>query len=117
MKKSALSVLLLLAIPVVAFSHVYLLECYPAQDAEMKEAPEKVTITFVGSVETAFSKIEVFDPKGEKVSEKTRFLENDTVMEVDLGGDLKPGVYEVKWVCMSLDGHKQKGEYKFTIAE
>lgn len=115
MKKLLIFNMFFLLIPALAVAHVYLLECNPAQDAMVEEAPSKVTITFVGSVETAFSKVEVFGPEGEKVSGKTRFLENDTVMEADLEEDLPSGVYDVEWVCMSLDGHRQTGSYKFTI--
>lgn len=116
MRKLAVFLSVLLLVPALACAHVYLLQCSPDQDAMVADAPKKVTITFVGSVEPAFSKIEVYDPDGKKVSGKTKFLENDTVMEVELAEDLARGVYQVKWVCMSLDGHKQKGEYKFTIS-
>ncbi|MEJ2313247.1 MAG: copper resistance protein CopC [Nitrospirota bacterium] len=116
MRRLPIFVAFFLLIPVLAAAHVYLFECSPAEDAVLDEAPSKVTVTFVGSVETAFSKVEVFSPDGEKVSGKTRFLENDTVMEVDLKENLPPGVYNVEWVCMSLDGHRQTGSYKFTIA-
>ncbi len=102
-------------VPVLSSAHVYLLQCVPAQDEEINTPPDTVVLTFVGSVETAFSEVEVFGPDGEKVSGETRFLENDTVMEVDMPNDLSSGVYTVKWTCMSLDGHRQKGEYKFTL--
>jgi methionine-rich copper-binding protein CopC len=115
MRKLPIFIVFLLLVPAVSAAHVYLLECSPAQDAIVEEAPGKVTVTFVGSVETAFSKVEVFGPDGEKVSGETEFLENDTVMEAVLEEDLQPGVYKVEWVCMSLDGHRQTGSYKFTI--
>lgn len=62
-----------------------------------------------------FSKIEVFDQNGKKVSKETRCTQDDTVMEVALEKGLPPGTYTVKWKCMSLDGHKQTGEYTFRI--
>jgi len=105
----------LLAIPGIVFAHVYLLECSPEQNAVLNAAPEKVTIAFVGSVETAFSKIEVFDSDGEKVSQKTSFLDSDTIMEAKLDEGIVSGEYTVRWKCMSLDGHMQTGEYKFTV--
>lgn len=106
----------LLLIPLPVFGHVYILECNPEQDAILDAPPEKITITFVGTVEPVFSKIEVFDSEGNKVSgKKTEFSEDDTVMEVTLKENLNPGKYTVKWTCMSLDGHKQTGEYSFTL--
>jgi methionine-rich copper-binding protein CopC len=107
--------LLFILIPALAFSHVYLFECDPAQEAVLTAPPEKVRITFVGSLEPVFSKIEVFSPNKEKVSKKTKFFEDDTIMEVALQPNLEKGTYTVKWTCMSLDSHKQTGEYSFTI--
>ncbi len=104
-----------LLIPVALVAHVYQLECSPPQNAVLSEAPEKVTITFLGSVEPAFSKVEVFDKSGKKVSKKTICREDDTIMEAELDKDLPAGEYKVEWKCMSLDGHKQKGEYTFKI--
>ncbi len=115
MKKLGLVLLVLLGIPLIVSAHVYMRECIPEEDAIVTTAPEKVTMIFVGSVEPVFSKIEVFDQKGSKVSKKTTFLEDDTVMEAKLAGDLQRGEYTVKWLCMGLDGHKQKGSYKFTL--
>jgi copper transport protein len=115
MKRLA-SLCAMLLIPVALFAHVYQLECYPPENAVLSESPKKVTITFLGSVEPAFSKTEVFDMNGKKISKKTTFREDDTIMETELGKNLPDGEYKVKWRCMSLDGHKQKGEYTFKIA-
>lgn len=106
----------LFVVPVSAYSHVYMLESDPAPDTVLATPPIKVTMTFAGSIEPLFSKIDVFDAQGKKVSKnKVRCLEDDTVMEVDLEENLPPGVYTVRWKCMSMDGHKQSGDYKFTI--
>ncbi|MEW6109700.1 MAG: copper resistance protein CopC [Nitrospirota bacterium] len=115
MRKLAVSVLFLLIVPAFAYSHVHMLECDPAQDAIVSKSPEKIRIAFAGSVESAFSRIEVFDGSGEKVSKKTEFYENDTVMEAVIADKLKSGKFTVKWICMSLDGHKQSGSYTFTV--
>jgi len=115
MKRFMLSIILLMVFPLAAAAHVYMLGMSPAEKAELSESPAKVTIEFAGSVEPAFSKIEVFDSSGKMVSKKTRFLNRDMIMEADIDGTLSPGVYTVKWRCMSLDGHSQTGEYSFTI--
>jgi methionine-rich copper-binding protein CopC len=114
MKRLA-SLCALLFIPVALFAHVYQLECNPPENAVLSQPPEKVTITFLGSVEPVFSKVEVFDMNGNKVSKKTICREDDTIMEAELDKNLPAGEYTVKWMCMSLDGHKQKGEYTFKI--
>jgi methionine-rich copper-binding protein CopC len=108
-------VMMLLLVPGVLYAHVYLRSTDPADGAELSSCPGKVTMTFVGSVEPAFSKLEVFDPDGKKVSKEPVFRDSDSVMEVELIEGLKPGKYTAEWLCMSLDGHKQKGSFTFTI--
>ncbi len=98
-----------------SYAHIYMLESYPSPESSHTTPPKKVTLTFVGSLEPAFSKIEVFDRSGKKVSGKTTFRDDDTVMETELKENLPPGKYTVKWKCMSLDGHLQKDQYIFYI--
>jgi copper transport protein len=107
--------LMFLIIPVIAYSHVAVVESSPPENGTVASSPAKITVNFGGSVEPAFSKIEVFDPNGDKVSVKCRFLEEDSVIESDLQENLAQGVYTVKWKVMSLDGHTLKGEFNFTI--
>jgi methionine-rich copper-binding protein CopC len=116
MRKLIISGLFLLLFPSVSFSHVYVLECDPEIDSAVTSSPKKVKITFLGNFEPAFSKIDVFDHKGNKVSKKkTKHFEDNTIMEVELLDNLDAGEYRVKWISLGLDGHKQSEEYKFTI--
>ena len=105
----------LLLIPALCFAHVGMLNSTPAPNGIVSSPPEKVTMKFGGELEPAFSKIEVFDQNDKKVSKKTRFREENIIMETKLKGKLSPGVYTVKWKCMSVDGHSLSGEYTFTI--
>lgn len=107
--------LMLFLVPGVLYAHVYLRGTDPVDGAELSACPGKVTMTFVGSVEPAFSKLEVFGPDGKKVSKEPVFKESDSVMEVELFEGLGPGKYTAEWLCVSLDGHKQKGSFSFTI--
>jgi methionine-rich copper-binding protein CopC len=117
MKKYIFIVMFLLFIPTAAFPHAYLMSSEPAEDAILTESPEKATLDFLGNVEHAFSKIEVLDKDSNKVSGKTEFTETDygTAMHVKFIHKLEPGQYTVKWNCLGMDGHKQKGSYTFTI--
>lgn len=116
MKNLIPALLIILLIPFFASAHVRVLSVEPADKAVLETAPLKVRITFLGSIEPPFSKIEVLDKDGKKVSkEDMSCLENDTVMEVGMQEKLPSGVYTVKWSCMSMDGHKQKGQFTFTI--
>ena len=115
MKRLILSSLLLIALPAIAYSHTSLLSSDPPRNAVLQSPPQKVTVNFLGAAEPAFSKLEVFDSKGNKVSKKAKFLEENTVMEVELSEGLKSGEFSVKWICIGLDGHKTQGSYKFTV--
>jgi copper transport protein len=106
---------LFLLIPTLAFSHAGILNSTPPQNGIVTTPLEKITIKLGASVEPAFSKAEVFDPEGNKVSAKTTFLKDNRVMESELQEDLAPGIYKVKWKFMSMDGHTVKGKYTFTI--
>ena len=107
--------MMLLLVPAIAFSHVGVVESSPPENGIVTTSPEKITINFGGSIEPAFSKIEVFNPNGDKVSTKCRVLEEDSVIESDLKENLALGVYKVKWKVMSLDGHTLTGDFNFTI--
>jgi methionine-rich copper-binding protein CopC len=72
-------------------------------------------MTFGNSIEPIFSKLEVFGPAGEKVSKKTLFSEDNSVMEVELEEGLGAGKYTVQWKGMSKDGHVQKGTFSFSV--
>jgi len=117
MKKLSLTIILLLIIPSLAYSHASLKETKPGEDAVLTEAPEKVTIEFMRHLEHAISRIEVYDQQGNRVSKDTQLTDvvYGTIMEVDLISGLTDGEYTVKWKCMSKDGHGQMGSYEFSI--
>ena len=117
MKKTALIITVLLFIPQIIFPHAYLMDSKPAEGELLTDSPEKVSLNFLGTLEQVFSKIEVLDRDDNKVSGKTEFTKTDdgTSMHVEFKHKLEPGKYTVKWTCLGMDGHKQKGSYTFTI--
>ena len=115
MKSLIIIIAFFLFIPQLVYSHVDMREKSPSEDAILETAPEKVVISFYGSIEPTFSKIEVFNQHGDMVSMKTHVSDDGSVMEASLPEDLKSGEYTVKWLCISMDGHKMKGSYKFII--
>jgi methionine-rich copper-binding protein CopC len=107
--------LVFLVIPALVSAHVYIRSVEPQEDAALAEAPKTVKMMFIGSLEPAFSKIEVFDAEGGKISKKPAFSEYNSIMEVELDEELGSGTYTVKWKCMSKDGHSQKGSFSFSV--
>ena len=115
MKTFVVFIALLIMFPTAVSAHVHMSESSPKQGAVLTTPPGRVRITFSNSVEPTFSTLTVFDSSGTMVSGKTRFLEDNTIMETELPKNLSPGKYTVKWKCVSPDGHKQTGLYTFTI--
>ena len=114
-KLSIILMVSLMLIPALVTAHTYVKRSVPAANSVIYGSPETVTITFVNPMEPVFSKIEVFDRNGKKVSKKTKFSQKNTVMESNLDRELSAGQYTVKWMCMSLDGHKKSGKYTFRV--
>lgn len=114
---SLLILFLFAIVPSLAFSHAYLLETDPAQDSVLSETPEKVTMKFLGYLEHFFSRIEVYNGNEDRVSDKAALTDSDdgTTMEAPISIKLEPGEYTVKWICVSKDGHKLSGSYRFFI--
>jgi methionine-rich copper-binding protein CopC len=115
MRAALFSIILILILPLSAHSHVDIREKSPKENEVLDTSPEKVIISFYGSAEPTFSKIEVFDQDDQKVSLKSSVLKDGTVMEAGFSKKLTKGEYTVKWLCVSMDGHKMKGSYKFTV--
>lgn len=40
---------------------------------------------------------------------------NDTKVIIPIESKLEAGKYDVNWSVVSVDGHKTKGEYSFTV--
>jgi methionine-rich copper-binding protein CopC len=117
MKKLIIVMAFLLIAPQTVFAHALLMETAPEDKAVLDESPGVISVSFMGYIEHFFSKIEVFNSAGERVSDKTKFRDGDegTVMEAELSKKLGPGEFTVKWKCLGKDGHKQKGSYSFRI--
>lgn len=116
MKKTILIIALLLLIPQMAYSHAYLIDSNPQEAATLTEPPQKVTLVFLGFLEHVFSKVEVYDNEGSKVSGPPELRDEEDGTEITAGLEgLHRGQYTVKWSVLSKDGHKQDGSYTFTI--
>ncbi|MFX3634127.1 MAG: copper resistance CopC/CopD family protein [Candidatus Pristimantibacillus sp.] len=109
-----LVVLLLTAAPMVS-AHATLEQTVPAANAELKESPPKVELTFNEAIEQGVSSVEVLDSQSRKVtSVKAELNANRTVLQLPLP-ELDDGVYTVAYRIVSEDGHPVSGSYVFVL--
>ncbi len=98
-----------------AFAHAFLQHASPAAGAELRIAPQAVTIAFSESIEPRFSVIEVRDAAGARVDLGNPHADGKaTTLAVDLN-KLPPGTYTVIWHAASVDTHKTEGKYTFSV--
>lgn len=105
-----------LATPAV-WAHAHLTHQYPAADVEVTTAPQALTLNFSEGVEPGFSGATVTGAKQEaiKTLPAKRSEQDKTQLIVPLDEKLKPGDYTVNWHVVSVDGHKTKGQYRFSV--
>ncbi|HKM96579.1 MAG TPA: CopC domain-containing protein YobA [Buttiauxella sp.] len=100
-----------------AFAHAHLQHQYPAANAAVSASPQAITLTFSEGVEANFSGITLTGPQQTAVKTGTakRNEKDDKQLIVPIEETLKPGDYQVDWHVVSVDGHKTKGKYPFSV--
>ena len=76
-------------------------------------SPSQVTVFMTEELEGAFSKLQVFDPKGTEVDKKDVKVSGAT-MTVSVP-KLGAGTYKVIWKAVATDTHKTNGTFTFTV--
>lgn len=106
----------LLTTPAV-FAHAHLKNQYPAANAQVDAAPQALTLTFSEGIEPKFSGVTITGPQQQSVKTGTvkRNESEKTELIVPLQQSLTPGQYTVDWHVVSVDGHKTKGNYAFSV--
>lgn len=99
------------------FAHAHLQSQAPAANAVVEQAPASLTLQFSEGIEPAFSGVTVTGPDGKavKTGTVTRDANNDKLLTVPLEQALNAGEYQVQWHVVSVDSHKTKGQYRFTV--
>nr|WP_318381331.1 CopC domain-containing protein YobA [uncultured Enterobacter sp.] len=99
------------------FAHAHLKNQYPAANAQVDAAPQALTLSFSEGIEPQFSGVSLTGPKQETVKTgAVKRNENDKMqLIVPLDQPLTPGQYTVDWHVVSVDGHKTKGDYTFSV--
>ena len=85
--------------------------------AHVTAAPQAITLNFSEGVETGFSGAKITGPKNENIKTlpAKRNEQDQKQLIVPLADSLKPGTYTVDWHVVSVDGHKTKGHYTFSV--
>lgn len=106
-----------LAFSQFACAHAHLTSSMPAANADVTQSTQTLTLSFTENVEAAFSGVEIVDAQQKPVAgEKTRLdAKQHNRLIVDLAQPLAAGSYQVNWHVLSVDGHKTKESYRFSV--
>jgi hypothetical protein len=99
-----------------AAAHASLKSSNPEAGAALTTAPKEIVLTFNEKVEEAFSTIAVADGEGKPVvAEKAKVdAANPAILRLTAPA-LGAGSYTVTWAVAGHDGHRRKGDFKFTV--
>lgn len=116
-KLSAVAVLFLGMSFQQAFAHAHLKDQLPAEGAALEQAPEAITLNFSEGIEVNFTKVNVTDENKQAIKTGKAALDpsNNTKVIIPVESKLAAGKYDVQWSVVSVDGHKTKGNYSFTV--
>lgn len=97
-----------------ARAHAFLNEASPTAGSTIRQAPARVDLHFTEELEGAFSSLSVTDSQGHDVTAGKAVM-TGVDMQVPLKS-LAPGDYLVRWHAVSVDTHRTRGHYSFTVA-
>lgn len=111
------TLLICLMLAAAASAHAELERSEPAANAVLHNSPPEIRLWFTEPLETAFSRIHLFDSRGQEVTLPAAQVapENAHQLFVPLP-PLASGTYTVNWSALSsADGHATRGSYSFSI--
>lgn len=97
-------------------AHAHLKQQSPAANAQVA-APNTLTLHFSEGIEPAFSGVVVTNAHQQvmKTGNVRRDEKDSAQLIVPLEQPLTTGTYQVDWHVVSVDGHKTKGSYHFSV--
>jgi methionine-rich copper-binding protein CopC len=116
-RKICLSLLLTAAAAGHAHAHAFLDHAEPAVGSNAKQTPHAVKIWFTEPIQPAVSTITVFNATQKQIDKRDTHCDgaNKALLQVSLPS-LGPGLYQVRWRVMSVDGHSTGGDFAFRVA-
>lgn len=108
-----------LVMPQWASAHAYIVKASPGENEILVAAPERLTLEFNESLQTAFYDIKITGPDGTQADDGKVQIDVDRphILETGLRAGLGNGTYAVNWKAVSADGHPIQGAYVFHIGE
>ncbi|WP_242814150.1 CopC domain-containing protein YobA [Klebsiella aerogenes] len=99
------------------FAHAHLQQQIPAADSTVSVSPQALTLTFSEGVELSFSGVTLSGPQNKPIAtgKLARSDGNKAQLTLPLNEPLAAGEYTVEWHVVSVDGHKTKGQYHFSV--
>lgn len=99
------------------WAHAHLEQQTPAANSEVSPSPHSLTLNFSEGIEGNFSGVTLKGPNQQNIAiGKAVRNENDKKqLIVPLTESLTSGLYTVEWHVVSVDGHKTKGQYQFSV--
>ncbi|MGF9700204.1 copper resistance CopC/CopD family protein [Paenibacillus sp. MABNR03] len=115
----SLLLLCCLVMPQWASAHAYIVKASPGENEQVATAPERLTLEFNESLQTAFYDIKITAPDGTQADDGNVQIdaERPHILETGLRTGLGNGTYAVSWKAVSADGHPIQGAYVFHIGE
>ena len=119
--KSPAMMAVMTAMTAIVFSasghaHAILQTATPKAGEILSKAPLQIVLHFNEPLEAPFSKITLRDGKGVvvKTDKATVAKAHPDILQL-ITPKLAAGSYQVLWSTMTLDGHRAKGQYNFSV--
>lgn len=98
------------------WAHAHLKQPTPAAKSVVN-APQRITLAFSEGVEPGFSGVVITNAHQQviKTGAVKRDEQDKALLIVPLEHALAAGTYQVDWHVVSVDGHKTKGSYSFSV--
>ena len=110
------AVVIVLAVPTVAWGHASLLATQPLASGVLSQPPTEVRLTFSEHIEPRFAVISVTDAAGKQqiAGSQARAADDPSTILVPLH-PIPQGWYLVWWRVISADGHPVRGAFTFAV--
>jgi len=103
-------------LPGIASAHARLVKSDPARRAKISASPAAVRLWFNEAIEAEFSRLAVTRADGSVVADSAKVdPEDEKLLFVELPPALPAGTYTVSFEVLSVDGHRVKQSFPFTV--